>query len=398
MGDRNAYRLSYLENVRTFGKPTYASLGLSNAITNFPGWYINYSKQDFALVSNQSYFLNRKELPIDFPVWHNKDDVAQGKDAVVETALEWMGNLVYGHDVETDDNYYKSGVDTANISTLIENPNSNSITAKIFIENLEETFIDSIELTATESTELWEGKWIAPGGEDVYKLKIKTIDNTTTESFTFSNMQRITTAGPIVIDSLEISYVPSTDVYQVKPHIKNSGQSMTLDNLYITMSSDDTTITSISGNLFVNSIAPLEIIIHPGFYTVKVDSNFSEDFTFNFEITKDGWLYWEDSFPHTPISYAANEITLPVSYRLYQNYPNPFNPTTTIKFDIPERSKTTIKLYGILGNEIKTLVNEEKPAGTYEITWYAEKLPSGIYFYRLQAGSFVETKKMVLMK
>ena len=399
MADRNSYRLTYLDNVRTFGKSTSASLGTSNYITNFPEWTLRYSEEDLTRVSDLNYFLNRKEIPIDFPIWHNKDDVAQGRDAVVETALEWMGNLVYGHDVNIDSNYYYPGIDTVNISAFIENPNSNSITAKIFIENLEETFIDSIDLAATESAELWEGKWITPGEEDVYKLKIKTIDNTLGESFTFSNMQRFTSAGPIVIDSVEISYVPSTDVYQVKPHIKNCGLTMTLDNLNITMSSDDTTITSISGNLFVYSIAPLEIIIHPGFYTVKVNSNFSGDFTFNFEIKKDGWLYWEDSFPHNPIiTYAANEITLPVSYRLYQNYPNPFNPTTTIKFDIPERSKTTIKLYGILGNEIKTLVNEEKPAGTYKMTWVAEGLSSGVYFYQLKAGAFVETKKMILMK
>ena len=58
----------------------------------------------------------------------------------------------------------------------------------------------------------------------------------------------------------------------------------------------------------------------------------------------------------------------------------------------------SLVVYAVLGNEIETLVNEEKPAGTYELKWYAENLPSGVYFYQLRAGSFVETKKMVLMK
>ena len=398
MGDRNAYRLSHLENGRTFGKPTYGSLGLSSSISGFPDWYLNYCKQDFALVSDLLYFLNRKELPIDFPIWHNKDDVAQGKDAVVEAALEWMGNLVYGHDVETDYSYYEPGIDTANISTVIENPNLSSITAKIFIENLEETFIDSIELTFTESAELWEGKWIVPGGEDIYKLRITTIDYTTIESFTFSNMQRITTAGPIAIDSLEITYLPTPDLYQVKPHIKNEGQSMTLDNLFITMSSDDTTITSISGNLYVNSIAPGEIIIHPSYFSVKVDSNFVGEFTFNFEVRKDGWIYWEDSYPDSIVSFVVNEIILPTNYELYQNYPNPFNNSTVIKYSIPQEGLVTLKVYNLLGEEVKTLAKDTKQTGNYEVTFDAVTLPSGIYFYKLQAGDFVETKKMVLMK
>ena len=91
------------------------------------------------------------------------------------------------------------------------------------------------------------------------------------------------------------------------------------------------------------------------------------------------------------------------SYTLFQNHPNPFNPKTKIKFTIPsdvkrKKRNVSLKVYDVLGNEIATLVNEEKPAGTYEITWYAEKLPSGVYFYKLQAGDFTETKKMVLIK
>jgi hypothetical protein len=89
---------------------------------------------------------------------------------------------------------------------------------------------------------------------------------------------------------------------------------------------------------------------------------------------------------------------LPTEFSLKQNYPNPLNPSTKIKYSIPDLSFVTLKVYDVLGSEVATLVNEEKPVGTYEITWTVDNLPSGIYFYRLQAGSFVETKKMVLMK
>ena len=88
----------------------------------------------------------------------------------------------------------------------------------------------------------------------------------------------------------------------------------------------------------------------------------------------------------------------PTEYSLEQNYPNPFNPTTTIKFSIPRKGFLTIKLYNLVGEEITTLINEEKAAGNYKIEFDATLLPSGVYFYQLRAGDFVGTKKMLLLK
>jgi hypothetical protein len=85
-------------------------------------------------------------------------------------------------------------------------------------------------------------------------------------------------------------------------------------------------------------------------------------------------------------------------FQLAQNYPNPFNPSTKIKYSIPRSSFVTLKVFDMLGREVFTLVNEYKPANNYEIEFNASRLPSGIYFYRIQAGSFVETKKLVLLK
>ena len=89
---------------------------------------------------------------------------------------------------------------------------------------------------------------------------------------------------------------------------------------------------------------------------------------------------------------------IPSAFRLYQNYPNPFNPSTNISYTIPEFSRVKITLYNILGQEVKVLVNEEKPAGYYHIKFSAANLPSGVYFYQLAAGDFIQTKKMLLLK
>ena len=85
-------------------------------------------------------------------------------------------------------------------------------------------------------------------------------------------------------------------------------------------------------------------------------------------------------------------------FYLYDNYPNPCNNSTLISYQLPVNGNVTLKVFDILGNEIETLVNEEKSAGTYEITWQITNLPSGVYFYRIQSGNFIDTKKMLLLK
>ena len=89
---------------------------------------------------------------------------------------------------------------------------------------------------------------------------------------------------------------------------------------------------------------------------------------------------------------------VPREYNLFQNYPNPFNPSTKIGFRIPDFEFVSLKIYDILGREVSTLVNEEKPAGSYEVEFNAANLSSGAYFYKIRAGSFVQTKKMILLR
>ena len=88
----------------------------------------------------------------------------------------------------------------------------------------------------------------------------------------------------------------------------------------------------------------------------------------------------------------------PSWFRLEQNYPNPFNPTTTIGFGIIEKRNVRLSVLNILGEEIRVLLNEEKEAGYHSIDFNASDLPSGVYFYRIQSGNFIDTKKMILLK
>jgi len=104
------------------------------------------------------------------------------------------------------------------------------------------------------------------------------------------------------------------------------------------------------------------------------------------------WHFWAWPMPVESSSLSVSE------FALMHNYPNPFNPTTTIKYDIKERTDVELKVFDILGREIITLVNEEKQSGSYELVFDASTLSSGVYFYQLRAGDYIDIKKMILLK
>ncbi len=111
--------------------------------------------------------------------------------------------------------------------------------------------------------------------------------------------------------------------------------------------------------------------------------------------------WWEKDmqFWDTTTTAVENEVVvIPNKYKLSQNYPNPFNPSTVIEYDIPEECFVTMKIFDILGGEVKTLVNEEQKSGAYKLTFNANELTSGVYFYKILAGDFVDTKKMMVLK
>ena len=103
-------------------------------------------------------------------------------------------------------------------------------------------------------------------------------------------------------------------------------------------------------------------------------------------------------FFDAPTNVESDYLTFPDKFEIYQNYPNPFNPSTTIRWQMPEVGFVTLKIYDVLGREVTTLVDEELNAGKHEIVFDASRLSSGVYFYQLKAGEFIETKKMILVK
>ncbi len=114
--------------------------------------------------------------------------------------------------------------------------------------------------------------------------------------------------------------------------------------------------------------------------------------------TKKGLSVFDTLYIHGLTVDVNDKLEIPAEYSLSQNYPNPFNPNTKISYSIASMGRVTLKIYNILGREISTLVNEEKPAGKYEVNFNASSLASGVYFYQLKASDYIQTKKMLLLK
>ncbi len=398
-GDITAYRLKSLPNGRFFGRTSSAAVGGSEGyydfprLPSYPGWVFYTHTRETYHPDYPYQYLSGKDFPVDKKIWLTKEDVANGYDTVVEEAVSWINNLSYCFNA-TIDKYYTQ--DEIEITADVKNPNNHSLSIIAYILN-NDIVIDSLDCAIVENK--ISETWSVPGNsEDFYSITINTKDNEDSTVHTLPNIARFTTAGPVVIDSLMVTYNPFPRTYTVKASIKNDGQTVTVKNLFITMSTEDSSVTYINGSLSVDSLSPGEIVVPTGSFTVRVDTNyFSSLFNFNFDIRSDDWLYWQDSVTYI-VTGVEEETTLPTEFALEQNYPNPFNPNTKISWQAPVGSHQTLKIFDILGNEIATLVNEYKPAGKHEVEFDASTLPSGVYFYQLKAGEYVNTKKMLLIK
>lgn len=111
-----------------------------------------------------------------------------------------------------------------------------------------------------------------------------------------------------------------------------------------------------------------------------------------------GSYFLIDDLAFSGTSAVGDNASTPVSYRLGQNYPNPFNPATTISYDLKESGPVSLRVYNAIGQEVATLVNGVETAGSHQVTFGAANLPTGIYFYRLTAGTFTSTRSMMLVK
>jgi len=180
-------------------------------------------------------------------------------------------------------------------------------------------------------------------------------------------------------------------------------------SVYPQFDSDDKW-AAISSKMVVDDHGPDDIAfsVSGGPYTIQPHNNINVSFAIaggkSLDELRTAVQSSREAYGLIPTDIKEHNDELPIKFSLSQNYPNPFNPTTTIRFSIPNSRQggqtqlSTLKVYDILGREIKTLINKSLSPGSYEVNFNASGLSSGVYFYKLSAGSFVETKKMMLLR
>jgi hypothetical protein len=314
-------------------------------------------------------------------------------------------NSAWANSVEVFPEYLDPQGDTLFVKVDIINPENHSVSVYAKYHGETVSFSDSLLLyddglhfddDANDNT--WGNAKLLSGlEEDIYFVDTYTKDISAGTIHKPLLPNYFTNIGPVVVDNYEIVQ-EGPNVFTLQYDLRNDGLSGTATAVTAVVSTTDTNVANTQGTLSFGDIAPGQVKSNSFFLRYYTQNNPSS-IDFIVHIFSNGHFFWSDSFTvSVPTGIAENEANLPLEYALTQNYPNPFNPSTKIKYSIPQSSNVVIKVFDILGNEIETLVNEEKSIGNYEVQFDATNLPSAIYFYQLQAGNFVETKKMVLLR
>jgi hypothetical protein len=207
-----------------------------------------------------------------------------------------------------------------------------------------------------------------------------------------------TTIGPVMIDSSSFHELIPNSIYTLELYLRNDGLVASATNVRVKVETADTDVTNIANftNQSFGNIEPAQI---KGSIVASITTQDNpNNIDFNVHISSENWDLWSDSVTAVITGITKSETNIPLEYTLKQNYPNPFNPTTTIEFDLPYSEFVTLKIYNILGEEVSTLVSKKLAVGNYKYEWDSSSLASGVYLYRLEAGDFVESKKMILLR
>ena len=229
--------------------------------------------------------------------------------------------------------------------------------------------------TIINDTTYWQIESESISGKNIYFERVDTLTG---------NVLRIQYSNPYEINCVDNVYADVGDTV-----IINNNYDLLYCNALVVLSFRDTMINNITTTIRKVIGLPDKQLLY---------------FARNIGMLGSGENYWIDSANVNGNIFSnitdikVNSEPIKKNYILNQNYPNPFNPITKIKYTISKRSLVTIKIFNVLGNEIATLVNEEKSIGNYNVDFDGTNLPSGVYFYRINAGDFLETRKMLLIK
>jgi hypothetical protein len=423
-GDVGAFFMRSHPMVRFFGKPTNMAYVVEVSSGSYPGniWYTLSGGSIYSHYHGESYLIH-KGFDVDEKVWFTRDDAAKGDDTIVKRALEWIAGLAYAHDAVLSKVSAKPGQDSVRITTTVENPLKHTLNVWSYVTDSRGHLADSCQMfddglhgDGAEGDKIFGGSFGVPAKEGVFGVSPRTTDVTAGTYRHLTNAKRFFTNGPVVSKgwaSTTADTIPNPgDVLRLKFRVASIGKVDTVRAITATVSALDTLVSiGTVTQLTYGDLAPGQETLGSSIQTLTIKSTCPPNSKGRLLLTISsyGITVWTDTVSiiiQALVTEVADNKTLPTEYSLSQNYPNPFNPTTSFDFQVPGLEFVSLKVFDVLGREVATLVDEIKQVGEYKVTWDASKMASGIYFYRLQArptnggqaGAFVETKKMMLIK
>jgi hypothetical protein len=404
MGDITAYLLDFHPMADFFGKSTCASMGYNEFITAFPGWILRYSFSDPFLVTDPKNHLNRREFPVDVPVWFNKDDIANGVDPVVKKAMEWIDSLSYTHDVSVQSAYLPGG-ETAQLVAQVENLNHHAVSIQGMIKEPGGAIVDSIEFyddgnhnDGEAGDNIWGTSWTLPEGEEMYALDVTTEDTAAGTSRTLPNVVQFTSAGPVVIDGITYSgddTIPNSgDKINFYITLRNNGLTAPAVNIKAELTSLDTLASVLSiGRSFAN-IAPGEQSTHKSAYKIAIseDCPANKEILVKADISSDDYTFWSDTFS---ILVRESVNIEDISEPMTRIYPNPTNAIINIEINNTDEQGVEIELFTVTGKVIYQKEYKNIPAHfvkQIDLSGYTK----GLYFVKVKQANAIYMGKIIV--
>jgi polyhydroxybutyrate depolymerase len=324
-------------------------------------------------------------------------------------------NLAFAKSKEVTPRYLSLAGDSLIINASLNNPENHSVTVNAFIQGVQSALKDSVQLfddgqhhDGQAADYLFGGsKWLSGLDEDIFEVTLRTTDLDQDITTGIYHPSCFTTIGPVVFDTLtfadsETAAVPG-EHHKIYLSLKNTGSTATATGVKATLTSLDLLLTVPDYSRSLDDIAAGETATTTNYYRIGISQNCPEpcELPMLIQITSNNHLFWTDTccvYVGSPTAIKTQENNHPNQFALYPNYPNPFNPSTTILFDLPEPGEVTLRVFTLLGEEVETLIRRNISAGSHQVLWNAGNHPGGVYLVRLEAGGFVQTRKMILMK
>ncbi|UCH09787.1 MAG: T9SS type A sorting domain-containing protein [Fidelibacterota bacterium] len=329
-------------------------------------------------------------------------------------------SMIHVQNARINAHYLVPGLDTLFMTVEIVNPNSDSVAVQAIIESMDHSSSDAIPMLDDgnhrdnkASDGIYGMDWPVPIDEKDYTLQVYLRSEDLGIDSISNDVTFFTTIGPVVYDSFtfaEQDTIPNPGNYfPIKVTLRNMGSVTAADSIRADLSTSDTNVTSISlVDPIYGNIPPDGTATTVGSYWIRLSDNCPAplDIPFELSISSEGYTFWSSSFSihvYEPDVAIADESALPREFAIHPAYPNPFNPVTTLRYDLPQRAEVDLTIYDILGRQVMTLVQSEQAPGYKTVTWdgtddRGQPVSSGVYLYRIMAGEFTQSSKMVLLR